>query len=150
MVGSKYSKIETVASWDWRILGNFYLFSCTFSYLPFPYSQHVYRNLESDNLLLVKTGENENSSISIQMKLGNKFTILEEMEDISYKMDVSDPEKVEQRQENNYLKGSYRIRNIYIKNLIDKSINKMLRIDKYIWKCTDAARYESSKRHNFF
>lgn len=71
------------------------------------------------------------------------------MKDISYKMDVSDPEKVEQRKENIYLKESYRIRNIYIKNLIDKSINKILRIDKYIRKCTDPARYESSKRHNF-
>lgn len=37
------------------------------------------------------------------------------MKDISYKMDVSDPEKVEQRKENIYLKESYRIRNIYIK-----------------------------------
>ena len=45
----------------------------------------------------MKTGENEKSSISIQMKLGDKFTILEEMKDISYKMDVSNPEKVEQR-----------------------------------------------------
>lgn len=98
----------------------------------------------------MKTGENENSSISIQMKLGDKFTILEEMKDITYKMEVSDPKKVEQRKENNYLKGSYRIRNIYIKNLIDKSIYKILRIDKYIQKCTDPARYESSKRHNFF
>ena len=115
MVGSIYCKIETGASWDRRILGNFYLFSCTFPYLPVPCSQHVYRNFESDNLLLVKTGENEKSSISIQMKLGDKFTILEEMKDISYKMDVSDPEKFEQRNENNYLKGSYRIRNIYIK-----------------------------------
>lgn len=98
----------------------------------------------------MKTGENENSSISIQMKLGDKFTILEEMKDITYKMEVSDPKKVEQRKENNYLKGSYRIRNIYIKNLIHKSIYKMLRIDKYIQKCTDPARCESSKRHNFF
>ena len=29
----------------------------------------------------MKTGENEKSSISIQMKLGDKFTILEEMKE---------------------------------------------------------------------
>lgn len=40
-------------------------------------------------------------------------------------MDVSDVEKVAQRQENNYLKESYRIGNIYNASLIGKSLNKI-------------------------
>lgn len=56
------------------------------------------------------------------MKLGDKFTIPEEMRDISDKMNVFDIQKFAQRQENNYLKESYRTENIYITNFIDKSL----------------------------
>lgn len=56
------------------------------------------------------------------MKLGDKFTIPGEMRDISDKMNVFDIQKFAQRQENNYLKESYRTENIYITNFIDKSL----------------------------
>lgn len=69
----------------------------------------------------MKTEENEHST-SIQMKLGDKFTIPEEMKDIDDKVDVFDVQKFAQRQENNYLKESYRTENIYITNFIDKSL----------------------------
>ena len=59
--------------------------------------------LESDNQLLMKSEENENNT-SIQMKLGDKVTIPEEIKDTSDKMNVYDIEKVAQKQENNNLR----------------------------------------------
>lgn len=51
----------------------------------------------------MKSEENENNT-SIQMKLGDKFTIPEEIKDTSDKMNVYDIEKVAQKQENNNLR----------------------------------------------
>lgn len=78
-------------------------FFVLFSISQFPTVNMHISYLESDNQLLMKSEENENNT-SIQMKLGDKFTIPEEIKDISDKMNVYDIEKVAQKQENNNLR----------------------------------------------